>query len=317
MYSIKGIMSSLIILVLSTVSYGAGVQSADLNTIDLDSNPVVVTNVSLEGLATSEDIQNAISTNNQNFVDAVKNTPITLPSDIDVGDLAEYGTVGALIVAMAAAIAWLKNKALSTDSALALKADSTDLPYRLVTPGEWEFSGSDYDPTKTYDVTESHVGEYYSYNLVEDDTIIASRFDYSTEQALSVEFFTGESSSVIATRSLPGHLFDRSVNNVPVSSATELTLPALSEHGKARDFIVLINIPSSVADVEGLISFVGSGSEEIHYYVGGSDPSTAEFPYPTDVGEWSYGFSELKEGWFAVSLRPVVEAVQTSQTQEA
>lgn len=314
---------SSMLLLGSYSSLGASVQSADLNKQDLDTNPSVVTNVTFEGLATSEDIQSAISTNNQNFVNAVKNTPITFPSDIDVGDLAGYGTIGTLIVAMAASIAWLKSKATSTDTALAGKADTSDLPYALVTPGEWEFSdGLSHEISGPRSISEPGgevpVGWVYAstYNDVDYYSPV-----YETEALALATLeitFSRDGDSFTATRpSLPGHLLDRAVNEMSVSSETELTLPALSEYGKARDFIVLINIPSSVADVEGLVSFVGSGSEEIHYYVGGSDPSTAEFPYPTDVGEWSYGFSELKEGWFAVSLRPVVEAIQTSQTQEA
>lgn len=137
-------------------------------------------------------------------------------------------------------------------------AAKTDLPYRLVEPGAWEFSGSGYDPTKTYEVYESGDEDTgYSYDLVENGTYIATLTDYSIEQALSIEFNLGGSSSVIATRpSLPGHLCDRAVNKVELGSDVSsytLTFPAVPENGGARDFFVRLIIQGSTPPT---ISFV-------------------------------------------------------------
>ena len=170
MYSIKGIMSSLIILVLSTVSYGAGVQSADLNTIDLDSNPVVVTNVSLEGLATSEDLANSTSTNNELFVDAVTNSPIHVESsgsgssgDFPVSDWSKYGTIGALLAALVASVIWLRSKAADADSEISLRAKKTKMLIEYYgedgSHGVRSFIGSQdggnlYTPARDYFLTE-------------------------------------------------------------------------------------------------------------------------------------------------------------------
>lgn len=253
----KAIAVSSMLLLGSYSSLGASIQSADLNTLDLDTNPSVVTNVSFEGLATSEDIQNAISTNNQDFVDAVKNTPITFPSDIDVGDLAGYGTVGALIVAMAAAIAWLKNKALSTDSALAEKADEEDLRYALMTPTQdgftdWSFSdGNEYVFVVIYELGIDPDFPYLIVPKLESGAIYGDVGRYATEEearaALDVattytfygDYGEGEV-EIIATRYPKYALLDRAVNLVTVpsgvASISMVFPPAVA--GRARDFLV-------------------------------------------------------------------------------
>ena len=82
-------------------------------------------------------------------------------------------------------------------------------------------------------------------------------------------------------------------------------------NGKSRDFAVMIDIPSIVADMTNLVSFAGNGGEQIRFYVDGNDPSSATFPVPTTTGSWVYKFSELKPGWFSVSLKQVV-AVPTA-----
>ena len=471
MYSIKGIMSSLIILVLSTVSYGAGVQSADLNTIDLDSNPVVVTNVSLEGLATSEDLANSTSTNNELFVDAVTNSPIHVESsgsgssgDFPVSDWSKYGTIGALLAALVASVIWLRSKAADADSeislrakktkmlieyygedgshgvrsfigsqdggnlytpardyfltegiggtvslvksggsliriastqgsfssstlefsvpdggdgmsygfpsgrlilerflrpggfvayssdgtvpsaytstpemdgagsagnssewargnhvhpsdtskanaadvsnALNLKADATDLPYRLVEPGKWEFSdGGSYTMDGPYEAIYGEPSAGYFWKLFQGPTELDSSVSYESASVMSVEFPVAQ---ITATRaSLPGHLCDRAGNRVVVSGDTTLTLPAANP-GYLRDFLVRLEISGSTVPT---ITFQGQGSEapngadEITYETDGD-----EFPVPDEAGNWVYSFTEnCVAHKFAVSLKKVNE----------
>lgn len=191
-----------------------------------------------------------------------------------------------------------KANAASVNAALAQKANATDLPYALVTPGEWDFSGSGYDPTKTYDIYESQGEEFYSYDLVENGTIIESLIDYSTEQVLSIEFFEGQSSSVTATRaSLPGHLLDRAGNRVVVSGDTTLTLPAAIP-GYIRDFLVRLEISGSTVPT---ITFAAPTGETIVYETDGD-----EFPVPDEAGDWLYSFTESCVAHkFAVSLKKV------------
>lgn len=191
-----------------------------------------------------------ISTNNEAFVSAVLAAPLVGASQSDLTELSEYGsygTVGAALLALIAGLAALKRRMASAETAINGKASASDLPYAMVTPGEWELSGSGYDPTKTYDIYESQGEEFYSYDLVENGAIIESLIDYSTEQVLSIEFFEGQSSPVTATRaSLPDHLLDRAVNAVPVSSATALTLPEANP-GHMRDLYVRLSVSASGA----------------------------------------------------------------------
>ena len=188
------------------------------------------------------------------------------------------------------------------------KANITDLHYRLVEPGEWEFSGSGYDQSKTYEVFEEGPSDgYYSYSLYEDGVGIAYLYDYSTEQALSLEF-AFNNIQVTATRaSLPGHMCDRAVNAVSVTGATTLTLPALENVGKARDF--LVKVTTSADDLN--ITWQGQGSEEPD----GADElqfvtEDGDFPVVGEAGDYLFSFTEVEPHTFAVSMKALVVAPQ-------
>jgi len=204
----------------------------------------------------------------------------------------------------------------------ATSVSSSLVRYALVTPGEWSFSGvpSGYsDPVCEWDGSESAM----KLTLQFDGSDFAL-YDYAANQDSMSALFSwepepGVTSQVTATRaSLPGHLCDRSVNSLSITSITNITLPALSHPGKARDFILLLDIPSSITNtvpaITNLLTFTASGTETVHFYVDGDDPS-ATFPLPTSPGTWSYSFSEFKASWFAVSLKPIVEAAAPGGAQ--
>ena len=118
-----------------------------------------------------------------------------------------------------------------------------DLSYQLVTPGEWKFSGSEYDPSNhTYSVNIEEIGSEYEYQLLIDGTVE----DYAqeaTDDLLSVSF---NLVGITAARvSLPGHLCDHAVNTVNISATTILTLPASQYKDKARNLYVNFNIQNS------------------------------------------------------------------------
>ena len=76
-------------------------------------------------LASETYVDDAISTNNAAFVEAVRSTPLTGASASDLAEIGEYGsygTVGAAILALIAGLAALKRG----------KADKTELPYDIV-----------------------------------------------------------------------------------------------------------------------------------------------------------------------------------------
>lgn len=203
----------------------------------------------------------------------------------------------------------------STNAATAVS--SSLVRYSLVTPGEWEFS----DGGPHYISGPSDDGNGSFVFLL--DGAVQSLETFSTESAANLALsltFNNFDTPVTATRaSLPGHLLDRAVNAMSISSITNIKLPALSHPGQARDFILLLDIPSSVTNtvpgLTGLLTFTPSGAETVHYYVDGDDPSTATFPLPTSPGTWSYSFSEFKASWFAVSLKPIVEAAAPGGAQ--
>lgn len=177
-------------------------------------------------------------------------------------------------------------------AALQAKANTSDLPYALVTPGEWEFSDGQshtvYGPTEGlsgwfYMLDDEQTGDYSNYFSTESEALAA----------LSLTFL-----SVTATRaSLPGVLCDRAVNAVPVSTDTTLTLPALEHAGKARDFLVRLAISGSTVPT---ITFAAPTGETITYETDGD-----EFPVPDADGTWLYSFTETAAHTFAVALKKV------------
>ena len=195
----------------------------------------------------------------------------------------------------------------STNAATAVS--SSLVRYSLVTPGVWESGDID-----SYGIPSWHDGKWY----LDGAGILAEEPENINSNALRLVFIDGGTELVYSRDSLPGKLIDRAVNDITIASPTNITLPALSYPGQARDFILLLDIPSSVTNtvpgLTGLLTFTPSGTETVHYYVDGDDPSTAEFPVPTSPGTWSYSFSEFKASWFAISLKQIVEAVPPSQS---
>ena len=259
----------------------------------------------MSGYATQQQATNAaiavadakISTNNTAFVSAVLAAPLVGADASDIAELSEYGsygTVGAAILALIAGLAALKRRMGTAETALAQKASLTDLPYAMATPGEWEYN-------TTVQLTNFSVSElvyeegqwvlrYYSTETGHEEL-------YSSEPQDSLELdFAG----IIATRpSLHGHLLDRAVNAVSVSGATPLTLPALVNAGKARDFLVRLEISGSTVPT---ITFAAPTGETITYETDGD-----EFPVPDAEGTWLYSFTETAAHTFAVSLKRVNE----------
>lgn len=184
---------------------------------------------------------------------------------------------------------------------IAEKANATDLPYALVTPGKWEFRGV---PSGATNITFVWDSSRYAWQL--SFTIGGSSYTMEgagiDEDALNVTC-EDENYTVIATRaSLPGHLCDRAVNAVSVTDTTTLTLPALANAGKARDFLVRLAISGSTVPT---ITFAAPTGETITYETDGD-----EFPVPDAEGTWLYSFTETAAGVFAVALKSVSVVTQ-------
>lgn len=252
-----------------------------------------------------------ISTNNSAFVSAVLAAPLVGADPSDLSELAEYGsygTVGAALLALIAGLAALKRRMNAAETAIDGKASLSDLPYALVTPGEWEFSGIDQDEYEVSDPEwDSNIGNW-SLKCVSKTTLI--EYYYQAEgmpQDLMIVFPSGIDGPITATRpSLPGHLLDRAVNAVSVTDTTTLILPALVNAGKARDFLVRLAISGSTVPT---ITFSPNGNESVTYETDGD-----EFPVPDEAGNWLYSFTETVAHKFAVSLKKVNE-VAAPQTQ--
>lgn len=222
---------------------------------------------------------------------------------------ANSGATAAKVAAWDGYAAQIAQKANSADvnAALAAKANATDLPYAMVTPGEWEFSGISLDDYNVSDPVYKSSG-FWGLQYASRE----SGIEYDTEvvgQAndLSV-VFNGVDGPITATRpSLPGHLLDRAGNRVVVTGDTTLTLPA-AVPGYIRDFLVRLEISGSTVPT---ITFQGQGSEapngadEIAYETDGD-----EFPVPDAEGNWLYSFTETAAGVFAVSLKKVNTVAQ-------
>jgi hypothetical protein len=182
------------------------------------------------------------------------------------------------------------------------KANMSDLPYALVTPGEWTFSGTGYLPQFDWRVVFYQNPQDYTATLEmyspEDTTWLqVSEVRVSDNTVLSIDFGT-----VTATRaSLPGHLCDRAGNRVVVSGDTTLTLPA-AVPSYLRDFLVRLEISGSTVPT---ITFAAPTGETIAYETDGD-----EFPVPDAEGTWLYSFTETAAGVFAVALKKVSVVTQ-------
>ena len=181
-------------------------------------------------------------------------------------------------------------------------ATPSDLPYALVTPGEWEFSGL---PSR-WEITDIsyELGDWTITYLIDGGEATDVISTQGAEDALSLTFAYSEEIHITATRaSLPGHLLDRSGNRVVVTGDTTLTLPALEHAGRLRDFLVRLEISGSTVPT---ITFASPTGEKITYETDGD-----EFPVPDEAGTWSYSFTEnCVAHKFAVSLKKVNEVAQ-------
>lgn len=244
----------------------------------------------------------AICATNETFSNAVlsvglnidTNTVAAINALVESGEELPIGgatTVGVLILALAAAIAGLKRK----------KADKSDLPYAMVTPGEWEFS----DGETHVIVPDNFAGDWKIY--ADDAWPINESGTYATESeaqavldTLTSCSFTAISVQVTATRaSLPGHLIDRAVNAVPVTGATTLTLPALVNAGKSRDLLVRLTVSADSA-----VTFSAPTGETITWDDAGSPTATYEAgthllrftEVGLDNGSYIFHFTDLGDG---------------------
>lgn len=170
-------------------------------------------------------------------------------------------------------------------------AAKADLPYRLVEPGKWEFSGSDVQSGHTYTVDTVKQGLDYQYILKDNGTVI-SEVTGSENFETEVDFGANGDPSVdiVATvvgDSLPGHLLDRAVNAVSVTGATTLTLPALVNAGKSRDLLVRLTVSADAA-----VTFSAPTGETVTWDDAGSPTATYE------AGTHLLRFTEVAQGVF-------------------
>lgn len=211
------------------------------------------------------------------------NTVAAINALVESGDDLPIGgatSVGAILLAIAAAIAALKRR---VDD----KASLADLPYELVERGEWEFSGANYNPNVRYTVivTIDGGGTVFSYNLYGDGTWLDG-YSSATNTLNVVNFSTA---GVIATKT-GIHLLDHAVNAVSVTDTTTLTLPSLVT-GKSRDFYLRMTVTGSQG-----VSF--SPSTGITY-TGLGNPSKTY-----SAGTYLLRFTETAENEFCVA-RPL------------
>lgn len=181
-------------------------------------------------------------------------------------------------------------------TALQGKANATDLPYALVTPGEWDFSdGGSYDISGPFEDT----GSWYYTTGVYRSNVFNSESEAVAALTLTFTDPSGQSDSFNATRaSLPGHLCDRAGNRVVVTGDTTLTLPEIAHAGRLRDFLVRLEISGSTVPT---ITFAAPTGETVTYETDGD-----EFPVPDEAGNWVYSFTEnCAAHKFAVSLKKV------------
>jgi hypothetical protein len=212
----------------------------------------------------------------------------------------------------------ISGKADTSDvnAALVQKANASDLPYALVTQGEWEFSGD----TVSFDnysvaVTGPKDG-YYTYTLyVGGDTPLGTA-NHATDDMLTVDFNVGPESTITATRaSLPGHLCARANNLIDATSGNvTLTLPPFVA-GKVRDMLVACTIGLDTNDEPWSVIFQGVDGEEISFKAEGDDAASATFPVPDAAGDWWYSLTERAPHVFAVSLKQLQSVSQPTQTQ--
>lgn len=220
------------------------------------------------------------------------------------------GKAGKVVPSAAGNLAALNAQGNLADSGAKVSdfATPSDIPYRLVEPGKWEFSdGGAYSVSAP--IQEGDGNWYLNVTGTDGTDDVSQAYDTEAD-ALAVISFVFENSggsTIIATRaSIPGHLIDRAGNRVVVSGDTTLTLPA-AVPGYLRDFIVRLEISGSTVPT---ITFAAPTGETITYETDGD-----EFPVPDEAGDWLYSFTESCVAHkFAVSLKKVNE-VAAPQTQ--
>lgn len=160
-------------------------------------------------------------------------------------------------------------------------AAKDDLPYATVTLGEWEFSGSGYDPELEYHFDNGYnpISEVWEYDIYTDD---ASVNDQVTSQtALTVVVFAGAN----ITATCASTLQDRACNRVVVTGDTTLTLPAANP-GKSRDFYIKLSLSSGAS-----VSFVASSGENAPSFI----------PASPSVGSGVWHFTEVVDGTYSIT----------------
>lgn len=170
-------------------------------------------------------------------------------------------------------------------------ATPSDIPYRLVTIGEWVTSNPDY---AVVEADEPEAGAWWSLITIEGESKVGNAS--GNADSTSLTFVFGPDDTVVtATRSFA--LLDRAGNRVVVSGDTTLTLPA-AVPGYLRDFLVRLEISGSTVPT---ITFAAPTGETITYETDGD-----EFPVPDEAGNWLYSFTESCVAHkFAVSLKKV------------
>lgn len=246
-------------------------------------------------VALTNDISNAISTNNPAFVSAVLAAPIVGADPSDLSELAEYGsygTVGAAILALIAGLAALKRRMTAAETAIEEKPDFSDLPYALVVPGEWEFAPFP-DGVTSVEFWGYSSGDGWGISVNGDAPVYAG---LNEPNALELEWDVyGDGTCLItATRaSLPGHLCDRAVNAVAVSTTMTLTLPAANP-GHARDLYVRLTVSATSA-----VTWVVAQGES--WDAMGAPPSSLA------AGTYLYRFTEVAPGvWHCEDMLALV-----------
>ena len=97
------------------------------------------------------------------------------------------------------------------------------------------------------------------------------------------------------------------MNKVSVTDATQLTLPALVNAGKARDFLVKVTTSADDLNItwQGQESEAPNGADELQFVTEDGD-----FPVVGTAGDYLFSFTEIEPHTFAVSMKPIVAAPQ-------
>jgi len=193
---------------------------------------------------------------------------------------------------------------------IAAKANATDLPYAMVTPGEWKVISNETQRQFLYCSWDTEVRMWVLSLAGAPEGYYAS----GTPADLTVSFDVYGDSVVVERPSLPGHLLDRANNLVSVSANTTLTLPPF-EAGKVRDLLVACTIGVDANDEPWSVIFQGGDGEEISFKAEGDDAASATFPVPDAAGDWWYSLTERAPHVFAVSLKQLQSVSQPTQTQ--